>query len=145
MLRTGRRNAIIGGFRSWERTQSGQERDFLLLKTRGKRKGRLFFVYPFLYNYQISILYLSLKSQSKRIFENQVFIFYIMLTRQEIFRGCTAGFASLLCFSIIENKSQKGNPTGKGREICNASEKREKWVGMDTDCIDQQFASLRFT
>jgi hypothetical protein len=60
MLRKGSRNAIIGGFRSWERTQSDQERDFLLLKKRGKKEGQALSLYfLFLYNYQsVSYIYL---------------------------------------------------------------------------------------
>jgi hypothetical protein len=49
MLRKGSRNAIIGGFRSWERTQSDQERDFLLLKKRGKQEGQALSLFPFFY------------------------------------------------------------------------------------------------
>jgi hypothetical protein len=66
-----------------------------------------------------------------------VFIFHIMLTRQEIFRGCTAGFASVCYDYIKQTKKGKSNMERKRDLQCNANEERKEWIGLDRDCVDQ--------
>jgi len=80
-----------------------RERDF---QKKNKKKGRKRngkFCSLYLSTVLLFYIYLSIKSQSKRIFENQCFKFLLILVnnaRMESCLGCTAAFASVF-FSIL--------------------------------------------
>jgi hypothetical protein len=91
-----------------KKTESEREREREISKRKIKRREEKGmenskFCSLYLSTVLLFYIYLSIKSQSKRIFENQCFKFLLILVnnaRMESCLGCTAAFASVF-FSIL--------------------------------------------
>lgn len=101
-----------------KKTESEREREREISKRKIKRREEKGmenskFCSLYLSTVLLFYIYLSIKSQSKRIFENQCFKFLLILVnnaRMESCLGCTAAFASVFFFDSIK---QKGSKTAK--------------------------------